>query len=1049
MNTTSQSDNTFEGVYTDPLVRALTALKRLARGSVAWVDKQWDSGGACLADRQNVRDAGLASVAVLYLAIDTARTALDAGIKKIHAEGVSGVSTNSLHNGTTAVKKAFETWNLGWERLRIWLRFQPVPLARVQTILELLLVPFAFLIFYGIVKALRGRVTDKRIATLLGYAALGVILNALLGVLNQVLELVVLGGSGSPGWLGSVLHVSGLARVNLRLLILVPVVIGVLSLLRPVVDGSVGEGGTDSKHARQRLRLWRGTGTTYRVLIVAVILHAVLMLMGTPGAQSQDALRLWAQTPGLGVLGLALTAVLSLSLAAIALRLGTDAKSKREVLERTGTLRLAIVGAALIVVGAAARTSLLRHQAWGAGALAAGVLVFVIAALSWPLVSRSATVDPSVVPPPANALPGADITVPDERHKRVIPAILAAAPLTTLGVALVRASVPSIIDSNSSGRLVFWAIPAFGLAVVGFVLARAIVPWAFRGTKNEAARKRLFVFVEVVVVVVCVTVYALAIDDPWKWAPRFGVSAIIATFMAALVVVFGTLGHWMESRKLPAALDVVGFRRLPVIFGLIVLGFLSHRFDGVGYHDVKTMADATMPASPQLTVEAAFDRWTIANLGDASVVGQAPAVQQAEPLVFVAAAGGGIKAAAFTSAALDCIFVGANVATEPCVSTPAWSMVFAASGASGGSVGIASIMAQQQLDPANSGSAAAWVSDRFGTDLLSPELAWQLLVEAPNAIINFSPGLDRGELLQESWRRRFEVDQQDPGSGAFYADTADKPWTQPLVFFSGTNLNDGCRVNISAARSAQRMPPNTTRAGACKDQRVLDNGPAPDQAGTRDLVDYLCDRNIDLATAAFLSARFPLVSPAGTIQCDDGDLTTNDNLSIGDGGYRDNSGAASIMDTWSVLEPLVSAYNTTHDRCIVPMLIEINNGYAGSTGSTPGKDVAQVVAPLSGATSVFGDLSYGPIEQGAAEFSRSLSPDIHVVSGDKELTSRFFHLSLVDHPGVTAPLGWSLSDAAVDDLVNQVTEARNLATITELHAILDGATSGGLTCASG
>ncbi len=1031
-----------------PLARVLAALKRLARGSVAWVDKRWDGGEARLTDRQILRDAGLAAVAVLYLAIDTARTALDAGIKKIHAEGVAGVSTNSLHNGTTAVKKAFETWNLGWDRLRIWLRFQPVPLARVQTVLELLLVPFAFLVFYGIVKALRARVTDQRIATLLAYAALGVILNALLGVLNQVLELVILAGSGSPGWLGSVLHVSSLARVNLRLLIFVPVVIGVLSLLRPVVDGSAGEGGSDSKQARRRLRLWRGTGTTYRVLIVAVVLHAVLMLVGTPGAQSQDALRLWVQTPGLGVLGLLLTAVLSLSLAAIALRLGTDANPKRDVLERKGTGRLAIVGAGLIVVGAVARTSLLRHQAWGGGALAAGVLVFVIAALSWPLVSRSATVDPSVVPPPPTALPGADITVPDERHKRVVPAILAAAPLTTVGVALVRASVPSIIDSNSSGRLVLWAIPAFVLAVIGFVLARAIVPWAFRGTKNEGARKKLFVFVELAVVAVCATVYILAIDDPWKWAPRFGVSAIIATFMAALVVVFGTLGHWMESRKLPAALDVVGFRRLPVIFGLIVLGFLSHRFEGDGYHDVKTMGDATMPASPQLTVEAAFDRWTVAHLGDASVVGQAPAEQRAEPLVFVAAAGGGIKAAAFTSAALDCMFVGANVATEPCVSTPAWSTVFAASGASGGSVGIASIMAERQLESANNHSAAAWVSDRFGTDLLSPELAWQLLVEAPNAIINFSPGLDRGEVLQESWRRQFEVDQRNPGSSAFYAGTADQPWTQPLVFFSGTNLNDGCRVNISPARSAQRMPPNTTRAGACKDQRVLDNGPAPDQAGTRDLVDYLCDRNIDLATAAFLSARFPLVSPAGTIHCDDGDLTTNDNLSIGDGGYRDNSGAASIMDTWSVLEPLVSGYNTSHDRCIVPILIEINNGYAGLTGSKPGKDVAQVVAPLSGATSVFGDLSYGPIEQGAAEFSRSLSPDIHVLSGGQELTSRFFRLSLVDHPGVTAPLGWSLSDAAVDDLVNQVTEARNLTTLTALHAILDGAASGGLTCAS-
>jgi hypothetical protein len=49
----------------------------------------------------------------------------------------------------------------------------------------------------------------------------------------------------------------------------------------------------------------------------------------------------------------------------------------------------------------------------------------------------------------------------------------------------------------------------------------------------------------------------------------------------------------------------------------------------------------------------------------------------------------------------------------------------------------------------------------------------------------------------------------------------------------------------------------------------------------------------------------------------------------------------------------------------------------------------------------------------------------------------------VDHPGVTAPLGWSLGDAAVDDLVNQVTESRNNETLTQLHAILDDAADGG------
>ncbi len=1031
------------------------------------IDKAWDGVGKKLAKPRNLADAMLATVIVLYLAVDVARTSLDNGIRKIHPAGVNGVSTNSLHNGPTAIRRAFNIWDEGYNRLNDpnvlhpLLSHRPVTLATAQTLLELVLVPLTFLVFYGLAKAVRHRVTDSPpIHTLLGFSEFGVVVYVVLGLVNQVSELLIL-EHGGPIWIvGDALRVSGLVRGLLLPLFVLPLLIGLIQLER-------------QKKPQDRLVWWRGTGTTYRVLIVVVVLHAVLLLVSIPGAQSEDASRLWLRNSGLAAFGLVMTSILSLSLGTIALRLGSDANPKRDTLGRAGTLRLAGIGLVLIVAGLIARSGLwaVHRQAWGAGVLSVGVLVLVVALLSLPLATepvagaagtavgadgRPADSTTTRAAPGAPPVPAPEIVEPTEHAKELVPAILVMVPLTTLMLSLIRASMPSIMGSHSSGWLIVYSAIAAALAVFGFCLARRVTPWAFSGDKTATARRAYFFGIEFVLIVVCFSAYFLVVRDPWTWGPRLGVVAIIATFLTSLVVVFGTLGYLMESRKLPAALDFIGLRRLPVILGLVVLGLLSHQFARGGYHNLKTIPDAVLPEVSQITAEAAFGDWLRANLPTDG------AANAAVPMVFVAAAGGGIKAATFTSAVLSCIFVGAP--ERACSKTDAWKRLFVASGASGGSVGIASVLAERTNGPL----ADDWISQRLGKDLLSPELAWQMFVEIPNAVASFDTGLDRAEILQESWRQKFKVAESDPGAAPFYTDRSTPTWSNPLVFFSGTNLDDGCRVNISAVRSAQRgrtsstptsqptldpplpnpplLNPGATRRGSCKDQRVITGNVAPDQAGTRDLADYLCGRNIDLATAAFLSARFPAVSPTGTIQCDNVGDETSDSLSIGDGGYRDNSGAGSIMDTWRVLQPLVTAYNQRNDHCIVPIFLEINNGYSGYGSAGPASAAAQLVAPLLGAANVFSDLSYGPIEQAAAEFSRPLAGGVNVLNNGVAVPSRFFRVSLVDHPGVTAPLGWSLSGAAVDDLVGQLDLPENSKSLTDLRGLLSPTTGIGLTC---
>jgi hypothetical protein len=1013
----------------------------MGRRALQPLDGSWDRASERFADHVVLREAALAATIVLYLWLNTARTTLDHGIAKIHDAGVAGVSTNSLHGGPKAVDTAFATWRAGFTRLHTLLGHHPVRLAEIQTVLDLALVPLSFVVWYGICRAIRRRIvaagddTVRRpILTVLDLAAWGIIGYTLLGLFDQMAELAILVHGRSIGVLASTLHVTGKVRALLLPLFLVPLVVGLVQIHRDNRADPARAGG----------HWWRGTTTTYRVLLVAAALHALLSLVSVPGQQMQDALRLWLATPRLAVAGLLFTSVLSTTLAAIALRLGTDAAPRRAVLTRAATVRMLAVGAALTVLGVGARLPALGRQPWGAGVLAAGLLVVLVAALSLPLASRR----PDRLAPTETSSVAA-VAEPADSVKRLAPAVLALAPLTTLTLVLTRAAMPSIMDSQSSGWLLGYAAIAAALAVFGFCLARAVARWAFDRSTAQS-RRRAWIAAEVLLASVIAVVYALVVADPWRWGADLGVSAIVTSFLTALVLVFGTIGYLMESRALPAALDFVGLRRLPVVLSLVAWGLVSHQLAPGGYHDVQTSAEPAPPGS-QLTVAEAFDRWAQANVGDAVASTGAPAATRpATPMVFVAAAGGGIKAAVFTAATLDCIFEGraASAAEHPCATGDSFERLFAASGASGGSVGIASLLAERTLGAPQPG----WVADRLGRDLLSPELAWQLMVEVPNAIVDFDPGLDRGEVLSESWRRQYESAGQDPGGAAFYTDRSGA-WAGPLAYFSGTNLNDGCRVNISAARSAAHgddpgvpLPAGGTRRGACKEQRVVDGGVAPDQAGTRDLTDFLCGGNISLATAAFLSARFPMVSPTGTIGCEDHDPLTADTLSIGDGGYRDNSGASSLMDAWGVLEPLVARFNAGHDACIVPIFVEINNGYSGFGGPSTSADVAQLLAPALGATKVFGDLSNGEIEQAAAEFSRPLAPGLRVVEGTSELSTRFYRVTLVDHPGVTAPLGWSLSHAAVHDLVDQLDLRENRETLEALRSLLDPSPASKLIC---
>ncbi len=990
-----------------------------------------------------------------YAGLDAARRSLDAALSKVHPAESRGFSANDLHGGRSIANRALDAWEAGSREFDRFLLWSGRSLATIDTLIELVLIPFSAVLLYSIIRFLRNElqraddamdeeqssrrqrsVPPWRTAphhAVLRICTLAVVVYLILGLLNQFLEFAILFRDTADVATAVPLQVGHYVRRGALILTLIPAAITAMMLAR------------NYWHPIARIR---EAGSAYRILGLLAGLHFVLLLLSVPAEQGRDAIRLWPERGWLAVWGVLATVGFSLALATLALRLSTLRRPGGDILGMVGTVGLTGAGMVIALLGLA-----LHHWAsWGNGVTALGIVLIVVGVLSVPILSAV-----------GDHMPGRQRDEPSAQTQVVVPAILAMTPLLALAMATIEAGTPELITSTSAWWLVLIAVIVSALAIFAYVAARWYGERAYRATRDRAhraGRRRAFAAATGGLLIGSLVVAGWVIADPWGHGAGIGVHGQLGSFLVLTTVVIGSIGYVVEGRSMPASLDFVGLRRIPLVTALIVWGVVGNALPDDDYHAIRVMENQP-EAERGVTVEQAFDRWVAANAPGVAPVAAAEGggrTVPGVPMVFVTAAGGGIRAATFTSYALECLFSDidpvACIGDDDFVDPDSWSNVFMASGASGGSVGIASVAATRAAGP---DPDADWIATRLGTDLLSPELGWQLFVEVPNTLLTFNPGLERAEVLERTWERRFGDELEGPAAQAFLAPTAAEQGSAPLLFLNGTNLPDGCRVNISSARTtgggAATDParPGTTARDDCRRRRLDDPAETLDQIVARDLADYLCaDEDVALSTAAFLSSRFPLVAPTGIVpdlkdrRPDCPTASTTGELSIGDAGYRDNSGASAVADVWSQLDPMVAEFNRTHDVCVVPLLVEIDNGHRSQRAFTPPEPSIQLTAPLQGALGVFSSRDAGPIEAMAAEFSRELGPDIVINVDGAAAAPRFARLSLFEHPGVLAPLGWSLSRAAVRDLQSQLDDVvQNQQTVERIGSWL---APGSLTC---
>lgn len=342
-------------------------------------------------------------------------------------------------------------------------------------------------------------------------------------------------------------------------------------------------------------------------------------------------------------------------------------------------------------------------------------------------------------------------------------------------------------------------------------------------------------------------------------------SPVLLMFSAALWV---GAGSWIAYNS--------DHYRVPLELTFFLLALLFSVFND--NHTIRTL---DTPVPPRQNIATHFHDWY--------AMLKAKSGNSAPPVYIVATEGGGIRAAYWTAAVLTAIQQ----------QSPEFSKhVFAISSVSGGSVGSA-VFTALVADGKGAGKDACdtqQASIRFAAqqtlsyDALAPTLASLLQADFAQRFlpVGFIP--DRQRALEHGWERGWNTGVEPPdeflGSGmlAMYSQHANELF--PSMFLNATNVEHGRR---SIASNCLIKWPDPIQKNVIHED-VFD---------ADDLFAQL-KRDMPISAAAGNSARFTYVSPAGSIR-PDGQWFTGLTGHVVDGGYFENSGAATATDVARVI----------------------------------------------------------------------------------------------------------------------------------------------------
>ena len=290
------------------------------------------------------------------------------------------------------------------------------------------------------------------------------------------------------------------------------------------------------------------------------------------------------------------------------------------------------------------------------------------------------------------------------------------------------------------------------------------------------------------------------------------------------------------------------------------------------------------------------------------------------------------------------------------------------------------------------------------SDFLSPLVAAALFPDFTQTFIPFPvPHFDRARALEYAFEasgrsilQRRPDGTQPPG---FLEEDYFRHWDSqrsfPALLFNSTDAATGKRVVISPFKltDTQKFKDEVCLLANSSEieKTVIDDKAAPAAPPV------LTELPLPLSSAAFISARFPWVSPAATVKVTNPCFGQSDLVRLVDGGYLDNSGVETALGLIERLRRAAQAAKTLDPSlpAVGIHLISLTGGDFPTRSSYAFNDAMEPIrALLSGRET----RAYIAINRAQASLTTKSGPTVESFN-KTDLRSMFYRL----------PLGWSLS----------------------------------------
>ena len=342
------------------------------------------------------------------------------------------------------------------------------------------------------------------------------------------------------------------------------------------------------------------------------------------------------------------------------------------------------------------------------------------------------------------------------------------------------------------------------------------------------------------------------------------------------------------------------WKNINFLLGVVVVGVIVSMTTVNNYHAVRLVnVQAPVPSVP---LKDYFRQWLLQRQEE---IDQSPGTY---PVFLVNSYGGGIRAAAYTNMVFS--YLDSTLIQKGKNHKGFGHFVFSVSGASGGTIGAAVQCAYRakyrDLNP-NAYSLDSFVRF-YQHDFLTPVLSNMLGSDIWASATSCHLWRDRSEIQEGLWagfgKGTLQVDL-DPEFNALWDTSRQNParYEVPLLFSNTLNVDDGLK-------------------GICAPV-ALGHGDFPATHFIRERIDSLNAhrgkgnplQSISLMTGAFLSARFPFISPSGKM---------GPGFHFMDGGAKDNSGASTSENIFiAIARSAISERNLGRDSVFCRLMRKV------------------------------------------------------------------------------------------------------------------------------